>query len=550
MCPEGVNSNAAAVFDASPPRRTNGMLWALVLCAQGTFCAKVSALTDGTTGGMKDAMAHRGDRRLRMGAAWRVFAVGGLCGVLLTCTTTTIPLTKIPIPVPDLPFRIPFFGKKDLDYSRLGWLGAFDAIHQKLAAEYPFTAHKGIDWASHYEAFAPRISAAEAAEDEAALYVALLEYVYAIPDGNMGLYDDEDIRRDHIGGGLGFGVIQLDDGRVIAHILLDDGPAAAAGMQWGAEIVEYGGTPVQNALDGTPVIWARRPPATLAGRRIEQLRFLTRCPVDSEVGVVFKNLNAAEPVQATLRAVDDGYETLNQTYLYDSEVSDFGSPVEAKVLPSGLGYIRLHFFAPTVTTPFPANAFKSEVASLVRKGVPGLILDVRGNSGGADDLVPKCLGHFFREAVFYEDIAIYDKEAQDFVVKEDAHLRIEPRDPYFEGPVAVLVDYSTFNAAEGVPMALQRRPGTRIAGMSGTFGSMAVGGGYADLPDGRALYFPVGRALNEAGGILGEGNAAGEGGVQPDLRVPLDVDTVRAVYADGEDVTLRYAEEAILAAAP
>lgn len=495
-------------------------------------------------------MANRSEWRARK-AAWPwTLAALGLCGVLLTCTTTTIPLTKIPIPVPDLPFRIPFFGKKDLDYSKLGWLGAFDAVHQKLATEYPFTQHKAIDWAARYEEFAPRIGAAEAAEDADAFYVTLLEYVYAIPDGNMGLYDDEAIRYAHVGGGLGFGVIQLDDGRVIANILLDDGPAAAAGMQWGAEIIEFDGAPVQEALARTPVIWARRPPATAAGRRIEQLRFLTRCPVGKEVAVVFKNPDATESVSAVLRAVDDSYETLDRTYLYESEVGEFGSPIEAKVLPSGLGYIRLHFFAPTVTTPFPANAFKSEIAALIRKGVPGLILDVRGNSGGADDLAPKFLGHFFREPAFYEDIAIYDKDARDFIVEADAHLRIEPRDPYFEAPVAVLVDYTTFNAAEGIPLALKRRPDVRIVGVSGTFGSMAIGGGYADLPDGQALYFPVGRALDETGGILGECNASGEGGVTPDVRVPLDAATVRAIYVDGEDVVLQYAEEALLRTAP
>jgi len=387
---------------------------------------------------------------------------------------------------------------------------------------------------------------AEQENNADAYYVALLEYVYSIPDGNMGLYDDEAIRHAHVGGSPGFSVLQLDDGRVVAHVILEDGPAAAIGMQWGAEILDYNGTPIQESLARAPIIWARRPPATPEGRRIEQMRFLTRCPVKTEVAFSFRNPDATETFAASVQAVDDDYVALDRTYLHAGEAGEFGPPIEARILPSGPGYIRIHFFAPSVGVPFPANAFKSEIAGMIRKGVPGLILDLRGNSGGADDLAAKFLGHFFADEVFYEDIAVYDKSDKAFVTRPDGRLRITPRDPLFEGPIAVLVDHAVFNAAEGFVRALQRREDVHVIGVHGTFGSVAVGGGYADLPDGRALYFPVGRVLDAEGAIQGEANAAGEGGITPDLRVPLTFENVRALYAEGEDLLLRYADEALL----
>lgn len=457
------------------------------------------------------------------------------------CTTAKIPLTGLRIPVPDI--RLPFFGKNDLDYSKMSWTEAFEILHAKLSTEYPFTQHKAVDWAALQTQFAPRIAAAQDSGDEEAYYLALLEYTYAIPDGNMGLYDDENIRKNHIGGSFGFGVIQLDDGRVIAHILTEESPAAKAGLQWGAEILEWNGAPVQEALAKTPVVWARRPPATAEGRKIEQLRFLTRAPIGSEITVSFKNPGSAEPLNATLTAYNDGYATIERSYLYDEDIGEFDTPIRAKVLPSGFGYIKICFQSPTVVTPFPEDAFRGELDKMIRKGVPGLILDLRGNSGGANELVPRFVSHFLREEMFYEDVAVYDSDNGAFALKQEASLRIKPREPYFEGPVAVLVAYSTFNSGEGIAMAMQKRPETHVAGCHGTHGSFGLGGGYIDLPNDLAIYFPIGRSLNAEGAIQLEGDAQGVGGVQPDVRIPLTEETVRRLFIEETDVILERAEE-------
>ena len=471
-----------------------------------------------------------------------------VCGVPLLvagCTTAKIPLTGLRIPVPDI--RLPFLNKSDLDYSRMGWLEAFDTVHVKLSTEYPFTEHKEIDWPALHDQFAPRIAAAEEKKDEEAYYRTLLEYVYSIPDGGMGLYDDKSIRKKSIGGGVGLGVIQLEDGRVIANVLLEGTPAAKAGIMWGAEITEWNAVPIQEALNAAPVVWARRPPATSEGRRLEQLRFLTRAPIGAQIAVTYINPGAAQAETATLTAYNDSYATVERSYLYDEDIGDFDSPIRARVLPSGFGYIKICFQAPTVVTPFPEDAFRGELDKMIRKGVPGLIIDVRGNSGGANELVPRFLSHFFQEEVFYEDVAVYDAESGQFRLKPEASLRIKPLEPYFEGPVAVLVAENTFNSGEGIAMALQRRPGTHVVGCFGTHGSFGQGGGYIELPNDHALYFPVGRSLNAEGAVQLESNAQGVGGVQPDIRVPLNEETVRGMYLDQRDVALEYAENALRA---
>ena len=135
------------------------------------------------------------------------------------------------------------------DYADLSWTEAFDRMHDQTSQKYPFTEWKGIDWTSLYAQTAPHIAQAEADNDQAAYYLALREYVYAISDGHAQLGGpDFGLREQAIGGGYGFGLIGLDDGRVIAHILLNDSPAAQAGMLWGAEILTWNGQPIQEAL--------------------------------------------------------------------------------------------------------------------------------------------------------------------------------------------------------------------------------------------------------------------------------------------------------------
>jgi carboxyl-terminal processing protease len=62
----------------------------------------------------------------------------------------------------------------------------------------------------------------------------------------------------------------------------------------------------------------------------------------------------------------------------------------------------------------------------------------------------------------------------------------------------------------------------------------------AALPLGMYLFFPDGASLNENGVIQMDSNASLAGGVAPEIRVPLNEDTVARAMAGG-DVQLTYA---------
>ena len=75
----------------------------------------------------------------------------------------------------------------------------------------------------------------QAVGDEKAYYLALHEYVCAIPDGHIKLSAENAavptaLGKELAGGGFGIAVAELDDWRVIAAVIVPNGPANLAGI--------------------------------------------------------------------------------------------------------------------------------------------------------------------------------------------------------------------------------------------------------------------------------------------------------------------------------
>ena len=68
------------------------------------------------------------------------------------------------------------------------------------------------------------------------------QYAFSLPDGHEACATPGDRQpQEAIAGGFGFAAIQLDDGRIVAHMVDDHGPADRAGMAWGAQITRWNG---------------------------------------------------------------------------------------------------------------------------------------------------------------------------------------------------------------------------------------------------------------------------------------------------------------------
>ncbi len=231
---------------------------------------------------------------------------------------------------------------KAVDLSASSWSDVFATINKTLSREYPFTDWRRIDWTKLYNKYFTRIADAERRNDFDAFRQVLREYIYSFPDGHVQIHGRfDDLRYKEIGGGFGYTLTPLDDGRVVSYSVMDDSPAAKAGIQPGAEILALNGKPIKDAALAVSVLWTRKPVSTSAQRRIEQFRYLSRAAVGTPVEVAFRNPGERAPMRATLTAMDDHFTYLDRSQLPGPIPEQRRQLLAHKVLDSGIGYIAV-----------------------------------------------------------------------------------------------------------------------------------------------------------------------------------------------------------------
>jgi hypothetical protein len=92
-------------------------------------------------------------------------------------------------------------------------------------------------------------------------------------------------------------------------------------------------------------------------------------------------------------------------------------------------------------------------------------------------------------------------------------------------------------------MAIQRLSQGQVLGCYGTHGSFALTSGETLMPAGLAISYPLGRSLDENFNIQIDSDSTKNGGVIPDIHVPLTRENMNAIFVDSEDVELKCAIE-------
>lgn len=451
------------------------------------------------------------------------------------------------------------------DYSTLSWTDAFKAAHDKFSREYAFGEWKGVDWPGLYDRYQARITQAQTAADESAYYLALHQYLCSIPDGHLSLTAKDSavptaLAKALAGGSYGMAVAELDDKRVIAAAVIPHGPADLAGIAVGAEIIGWGGQAARTAigsidvgaipykiLTGAP--GGESPQATREHYRLEQARLLTRGAIGAAIKVVFRNPVSPASRTASLVAVDDGGQTFSMLdFAARPELSD---QIDYRILPQGYGYVLVRMEHDLANPGDPTRIyqeFRKAVASFVSAKVPGVIIDLRGNYGGSDQLAADMCGFFYATPSFYEAQEYFDKRDGHFlrITLSDrgpdpfvSQLSIMPQSPHYAGPVVVLVNPFTKSSGEGPPLYISQLASAKVIGFHGTNGSFGMVGGVIALPAGYAIEYAFGRSVDQRGRIQLD-SRDGVGGVAPNPRVPMTIDNVLA-FAAGTDVVLEYA---------
>jgi C-terminal processing protease CtpA/Prc len=398
--------------------------------------------------------------------------------------------------------------------------------------EYAFNGipGKAPDWDSLYAELAPRVAEAERQADRRAFFDALFDFAHAFRDGHVGvsspLYGA--LFRERASGGYGFAIRELDDGRALVVFVTRNSPAARAGMQVGAELLAFNGTPVKEAIAAVEPLGG--PFSTDFALRYQQARYLLRAPVGTSAQVTFANPRSA-PQTVTLRAVEER-DSFLATSIYE-ERNPAALPVEFEQRPSGVGYIRIN--ANYDDLNLLIRLFERALKTFDDLDVPGIIIDMRQNNGGA----PLGLAGFLtdQEIIIGQD-EYYSERTGRFEPEGPVDKILPNQNQYRFDKIALLVGQACFSACEYESYGFSRVPGVIVVGETPTAGVYAeVARGQYVLPDGIFLQVPTGRTLLPDGTPLLEGV-----GVVPTIRVPVTAETVLS----DRDVVLERAEREIV----
>ncbi|MBY8879316.1 S41 family peptidase [Actinacidiphila acidipaludis] len=374
-----------------------------------------------------------------------------------------------------------------------------------------------IEAAPVAEADSPRAGTAPAARTGTAV-----PDLTAATSGTSGTDDDAGAA----GGGSGTGT--LDTGRIAQEI--QDGTVGSAavarlvsrsGDRWSSFYTaqEYAG--LQEALDGRYVgvgLWVRR----IDGGRIEVARVQDGSPARQagiRVGDILTTIGgtrctglAVTQVVADLRG--DNVPGSPVTLGVQRGTRDWTVAVRRATLATEAVTVTRPSDGPTVIA---ADAFTRGVGAQVRdaaRNAPhGVLLDLRGNSGGLVTEAVAVASAFLDGGL----VATYDvhgsQRALYAAAGGDTHV-----------PLVVLVDGGTMSAAEMLAGALQDRGRAVVVG-SRTFGKGSVQMPSA-LPDGSVAELTVGHY------DLPDGRSVDGQGIAPDVQVPEGQDPV----AEGREV--------------
>ncbi|MBI9038190.1 MAG: T9SS type A sorting domain-containing protein [Bacteroidales bacterium] len=436
------------------------------------------------------------------------------------------------------------------DLSNMDWINAFDSLHAIMEERYPFTEWKGIDWEQKSSLIRPKIQIAQNETDTFRYCEALFEYVYSIPDGhvylsgNYGLY-----KNARLGGSFGLNMIPITDGKIIANIVPENGPAYLAGIRCGDEILSWNGIPIQDIPEIEVYNYYNY--ATTDGRLLSRYQILSRDSVGVVISLEYISRETGVQQTTTLTSENDGFELFIQAHFLTAEpIINLDTLVFYETLDNQIGYLRI-LGELTEGNPMTIEEIRQTKVYLAvqealtyfqSQSIDKLIIDLRFNVGGHDLLGSAISGFFMSDTVFYEYLTGTSDENYAIMIA----IMTEPETPYFDGDVVAMVGPNCLSTGEGIPMIIRSLPNAQVISFWGTNGSFGLTGYHILMPDNINIASPCARSLNEDMVIQLDSDSTLAGGVQPDIKIPLTVERVIEQWQEGKDVELEYAKSVLL----
>jgi carboxyl-terminal processing protease len=382
---------------------------------------------------------------------------------------------------------------------------SFETVWQTVNDKHFDPTFGGLDWKGLHDQYQPKI--AEARSDSE-FYALVNQMLFELNLSHFLVASHDDLKRFmptlFAEGSIGLDVRLLDGAAVITSVR-PESPGARAGLRAGFVIQRIDGVTIEQIVaEGEKTLL---PPFNRRNRRNNlTLQMLGRIygPPNTRVSISY------------LDEQGDEHETIIQREprgcgrVISEALPRFFLEFEAKRLENNIGYVRFNHFAEPVD-----EAFIRALGSM--RDAPGLILDLRGNSGGYFRTVNIIARHLLTEKALFSTFRFRNRTIDSV---------LDPIEGAYQGPVVVLIDVLSMSAGEHFAGCMQATGRALIVGDHSP-GYLLVAS-WMKLPNGAAFMHTIGLTRTPDGRLL-------EGlGVVPDIEVKQD----RNALLDGRDPQL------------
>lgn len=203
--------------------------------------------------------------------------------------------------------------------------------------------------------------------------------------------------------------------------------------------------------------------------------------------------------------------------VFSEAMPPFFIEFESRRLEKGIGYIRFNHFAAPVDEKF-IGALKS------MGDAPGVIIDLRRNSGGFLRTLDSMARNFISQGTLFYKVRLKDRTINKV---------LDPVESVYTGPVVLIIDETSMSCSEIFASSMQAIGKAVVVGERSPGYSLLAD--WIKLPNGDSFMHTIGQNLTP------DGQVVEERGVIPDIEVGLD----REMLLKGNDSQLQAAIEYI-----
>lgn len=388
------------------------------------------------------------------------------------------------------------------------------------------------------------IDEAEKTGDITKYYEAVDEFTNSFYDGHMGIsfYDGNDYRITRIKqfNDYGLSLITLDDGTTIA-VDVEDGLE----IKNGDTVTKWNGVPIDQAIESVHV---PMPEPVAENDRIDKTFWLA-CTGGESVEVSYINSDNEEKTLTLDKLDSEMPRALKARRLFCHNTDEAYS---YKMLNGNTGYMkitseetdRFHDYLAYCTGNhnYAREMFRNDLRELKNQGMTKLVVDIRNNGGGYDEVATAFASLFTKEKMYAYSFGIrkngeYIKTADRYVSADGEFSDIE---------VLVLTNMRCASAGDGMVLYLSRLDNVTVAGLSCPAGCNQESGGSIFMPKGIVVNFPMGIVMDEEANPNIDVDDSRQSRTPLDVKIPLTKEAALKIFNEenfdnGKDYELEWA---------